>query len=222
MKATKRIFWKVSSLNPGPTDCKWQVWNLNPHHNTCDVSISSFPFMLSFQRKKYCWYMTNYWEIFTLCNHLMGCEWKSLSCVGLFVTPWTVQSMKFSRPETELGSSALQGDSLPAELPGKPMMQSIQGPKKNFFSAWLLQFASRLSSSAVFVYPWDAKKKMGLERQFSPGMMGKVGLVKQIRQTRASGSWAPILFSGGTHWPESLGINMWFRSVEPDSSNKLF
>ena len=25
--------------------------------------------------------------------------WKSLSCVRLFVTPWTIQSMDFSRPE---------------------------------------------------------------------------------------------------------------------------
>ena len=30
-----------------------------------------------------------------------SCEvkWKSLSCVQLFVTPWTIQSMEFSRPE---------------------------------------------------------------------------------------------------------------------------
>ena len=26
-------------------------------------------------------------------------KWKSLSCVRLFVTPWTIQSMEFSRPE---------------------------------------------------------------------------------------------------------------------------
>ena len=26
-------------------------------------------------------------------------KWKSLSCVRLFVTPWAIQSMKFSRPE---------------------------------------------------------------------------------------------------------------------------
>ena len=26
-------------------------------------------------------------------------RWKSLSCVRLFVTPWTIQSMEFSRPE---------------------------------------------------------------------------------------------------------------------------
>ena len=26
-------------------------------------------------------------------------KWMSLSCVWLFVTPWTLQSMKFSMPE---------------------------------------------------------------------------------------------------------------------------
>ena len=63
--------------------------------------------------------------------------WKSLSCVWLFVTPWTIQSMEFSRPEYQnvqpipfLGdlpnpgieprSPSLQSDSLPAEPPRKP------------------------------------------------------------------------------------------------------
>ena len=63
--------------------------------------------------------------------------WKSFSRVWLFGTPWTLQSMEFSRPEywkglpfpspgdpcipgIEPGSPALQVDSLPAEPPGKP------------------------------------------------------------------------------------------------------
>ena len=67
---------------------------------------------------------------------------KSLSCVRLFVTPWTVAyqalpSMGFSRqeywsgllfpspvdlpnPGMEPGSPALQRDALPPEPPGKP------------------------------------------------------------------------------------------------------
>ena len=67
---------------------------------------------------------------------------KSLSCVRLFVTPWTVAyqappSMRFSRqecwsglpfpspgdlpnPGIEPGSPALQADALPSEPPGKP------------------------------------------------------------------------------------------------------
>ena len=75
-------------------------------------------------------------------------KWKSLSGVRRFVTPWTVAwqaplSMEFSRPEyglpfpspgdlpdpgIELGSPALQADSSPAELPGKPQ-KLVQGYK---------------------------------------------------------------------------------------------
>ena len=63
-------------------------------------------------------------------------KWKSLSRVQLFAIPWPTQSMEFSRPEywsaevfpspgdlsspgIEPRSPALQGDSLPAEPPGK-------------------------------------------------------------------------------------------------------
>ena len=69
-----------------------------------------------------------------------GCEamnWKSLSRVWLFATPWTIQSMEFSRPEywnvypfptlgdlpnpgVETRSPTSQADSLPAEPQGKP------------------------------------------------------------------------------------------------------
>ena len=57
-------------------------------------------------------------------------KWESLSRVQLSVTPLTIQSMEFSRPfpspgvrpnpGIEPGSPALQADSLPAELQGKP------------------------------------------------------------------------------------------------------
>ena len=69
-------------------------------------------------------------------------KWKFLSRVWLFVNPWTVQSMKFSRPEHEWvafpffrdisnpgikpRSPALQADSLPVEPQGKPSV--IQKP----------------------------------------------------------------------------------------------
>ena len=65
---------------------------------------------------------------------------KSLSHVQLFATPWTIQSIEFSRPEYWRGqafpspgdlpnpgikprSPTLQADSLPAEPPGKPKNQ---------------------------------------------------------------------------------------------------
>ena len=56
---------------------------------------------------------------------------KSLSCVQLFATPWTIQSTEFSRPEfpspgdilnpgIEARSPTSRADSLPAEPQGKP------------------------------------------------------------------------------------------------------
>ena len=70
---------------------------------------------------------------------------KSFSHVQLFGTPWSIQSMEFSRPEywsgqplpssgdlpnpgIEPGSPALQGDSLPAEPPGKPKNTGVGSP----------------------------------------------------------------------------------------------
>ena len=64
-------------------------------------------------------------------------KWKSLSLVQLFATPWTIQSLEFSRQEYWSGRSfpspgnvsnsgieprspALQADSLPTEISGKP------------------------------------------------------------------------------------------------------
>ena len=56
-------------------------------------------------------------------------EWKSPNCVWLFVSPLTIQSMEFARPEyffrdlpnpgTEPRSPALQANSLQAEPQGK-------------------------------------------------------------------------------------------------------
>ena len=67
----------------------------------------------------------------------VGWKWKSLSCVRLFATPWTIQSTELSRSEYWSGYTfpspgdlpdpgiepcppALQVDSLPTELSGKP------------------------------------------------------------------------------------------------------
>ena len=69
---------------------------------------------------------------------------KGISHVQLFVTPRTIQSMEFPRPEYWSGlpllspgdlpiagikprSPVLQADSLPAELPGKPKNTGVGG-----------------------------------------------------------------------------------------------
>ena len=74
----------------------------------------------------------------------MKIKWKSLSCVRLFATPWTVQSMEFSRPGYKSGwpfpfpgdlpnpgikprSPTLQVSSLLAEPPGKPKSTGVGG-----------------------------------------------------------------------------------------------
>ena len=52
-------------------------------------------------------------------------KWKSLSRVGLFVTPWTIQSMDFSR--SEVGSLSLLQRIFPAQgsNPGLPHCRQI-------------------------------------------------------------------------------------------------
>ena len=75
---------------------------------------------------------------YVLANYLLNRESESRSVVSdSFATPWTIQSMEFSRPEYWSGrpflspgalpnpgikprSPALQADSLPAEPQGKP------------------------------------------------------------------------------------------------------
>ena len=76
------------------------------------------------------------WILYWL-SHQRKWKWKLLSCVWLFVTPWTIQSMEFSRPEywsrwpfpssgdlpnpgIEPRSPPMQVDSLPAKPPGEP------------------------------------------------------------------------------------------------------
>ena len=72
-----------------------------------------------------------------------GSEWKLLSHIQLFATPWTIQSKgifqarilewvahPFSRGSSQPGikprSPALQADSLPSESPGKPKKMCMQ------------------------------------------------------------------------------------------------
>ena len=77
------------------------------------------------------WGLKNMWE------YMWKWKWKPLSCVQLFATLWTLQTMVFPRPEYWSGQSflslgdlpnpgikprspALQAHSFPAELQGKP------------------------------------------------------------------------------------------------------
>ena len=96
--------------------------------DTCLVSSNCF---LSFCER--CYFLLN------VDYPVLGKEvkWKLLSHVRLFATPWTIQSMEFSRPEywsgkpfpspgifptqgSNPGVPLLQVDSLPVEPPEKP------------------------------------------------------------------------------------------------------
>ena len=89
-------------------------------------------------------------------------EWKPVSHVRLFVTPWPIQSMESSRPDyqsgqpipspadlpdpgIEPGSPAPQADSLPTKLLGKPGSGYIQYP--------FLSFLTHEGQASVFLKP---------------------------------------------------------------------
>ena len=81
-------------------------------------------------------------------------KWKSLSRIQLFATPWTIQSMEFSRQEywsewpfpladilnagVELGFPALQADSLPTKRSGKPPSNQSYGFSSSHVWMWEL------------------------------------------------------------------------------------
>ena len=130
-----RYFWRASLLEtlnsfwPSIWLEQWTITFRVKFHTirflTKKIIHSSNNFPQFFGLLNICGYLAQYWK------------WKSLSCVQLFATPWTRQSMAFSRPEYWSGwpfpspgdlpnpgikprSPTLQGDSLPAEPQGSP------------------------------------------------------------------------------------------------------
>ena len=69
-----------------------------------------------------CYFIQCYLIIWAFFTTLTPTKWKSLSRVWLFATPWTIQSMEFSRIEPmSLMSSALAGRSLSLHHLGSPV-----------------------------------------------------------------------------------------------------
>ena len=62
-------------------------------------------------------------------------KWNSLSCVQLFATPWTTQSMEFFRPDMGVGSHSLQGIF--------PTQSRYQTQVSHIFSGFFTSWASR-------------------------------------------------------------------------------
>ena len=77
-------------------------------------------------------------------------KWKSLSRVWLFGTPWTIQSMEFSRPEYWSGLSLLQGIFPTQEL---NWVSCIAG---RFFTNWAIR-----ESRPTYVMPKFVTQKLG-------------------------------------------------------------
>ena len=103
--------------------------------------------------------------------------WKSLSCVQLFATPWTRQSMEFSRQEYWSGlplpspgdlpnpgikprSPALLEGSLPAEPPGKPKNTRVGGLSllQQIFPAQESHWGLLHCSQEQFFTSWDTRE----------------------------------------------------------------
>ena len=131
----KRILGRVFTLQVRVQIAVFAVLTYNPRLQT-DIIIG-------LHSEMQLWFFFNFYNAlcFTLwVRRLLRPQvkkWKLLSHVGLFATPWTIQSMEFSRPEYWSGqpfpsprdppnpgikprSSALQAKSLPAEPQEKP------------------------------------------------------------------------------------------------------
>ena len=91
---SRDISWLGDGLDPG-TSLVRSISSWNCFKIEFSLSLPSTVYMLVVW-----WGYDSHGEIFVTCvpSLYMG-KWKSLSRVRLFATPWTMQSMEFSRPE---------------------------------------------------------------------------------------------------------------------------
>ena len=84
-------------------------------------------------------------------------KWKSLSRVRLFATPWTIQSVQFSRPDTGVGSISLLQGIFPTQglNPGLPHCRWILYQLNHKGSPWILEWiAYPFSSGSSWPRNW--------------------------------------------------------------------
>ena len=92
---TQKAHWLSLNNLPHHKACQGQSWDLNPGWGRpLSHSTRLLPCLLSLTRES----GKLPYPFFNICNFLQR-KWKMLRCVRLFVTPWAVQSMGFSRPE---------------------------------------------------------------------------------------------------------------------------
>ena len=121
-------------------------------------------------------------------------DWKLLSCVWLFVTPWTIQSMDFTRleywsgnpfpsprdlpdPGIEPRSPTLQVDSLPAEPHGKPNRTGV-----GILSLLQLIFPTQ-EPNWGFLHCWQILYQLSYQGSPSKNIVFQVGESDQLHQT---------------------------------------
>ena len=115
---------------------------------------------------------------------------KSLSCVPLFSTPWTMQSMEFSRSPT------LQAGSLGAESPGKPKNTEV-GSLSLLQQIFPTQGSNRglLHCRRILSQP-SHQGTLELIRKF----ILKMGYIKKTKlKGTVAGNRGPWLLRGGSH-----------------------
>ena len=110
--------------------------------------------------------------------------WKSLSCVQLFATPWTIQSIEFSKPEYWSGwpfptpgdlpnpgieprSPTLQADFLPAEPQGKPHMFKRQSWISKLGQTPFHASHHQVSMQGYLNLPWCLKPRDAVFHQYT-------------------------------------------------------
>ena len=153
---------------------------------------------------KYFLYLRKNWNAWKLKSlkvkkkYINSSDWKLLSHVQLFVTPWTIQAMEFSRPECWSGyhfpspgdrlnpgieprSPTLQADSLPAKLPGKPHHHYKVPQSTNLNSQKRFHgMSQRISHSHSFFFPstswdvWNTREKQNKKQLFSRDYITKI------------------------------------------------
>ena len=79
-----------------------------------------------------------YW--FQICFTKWKWKWKSLSCVWLFVTPWTTQSMEFSRILEWVAFPFSRGSSQPRD------QTQVSRTTGGFFTSWATREAQEYCS----------------------------------------------------------------------------
>ena len=75
---------------------------------------------------------------------------KSLSCVRLYVSPWSIQSMEFSRPDTGVGSCSLLQGIFPNQE-SNPGLRIAGG----FFTSWAIRGSPRIPQWVA--YPFSSR-----------------------------------------------------------------